>query len=44
LTHMVDSIQARQAPTVVTAKDGHSAVEICEAEEMSVKTGQPVAL
>jgi predicted dehydrogenase len=31
-------------PTVVTANDGLSALEICEAEEKSVKTGQVVAV
>jgi predicted dehydrogenase len=44
LRHIVDAIQAHQPPSVVTAKDGHSAVEICEAEELSIKLGQPVTL
>jgi predicted dehydrogenase len=44
LTHVVESIQAGKAPTVVTAQDGVSAVELCEAEEQSIKTGQLVAL
>jgi predicted dehydrogenase len=44
LRHMVDSIVKGQPPTVVTAEDGLSAVEICEAEEKSVKTGQVVTL
>jgi predicted dehydrogenase len=44
LRHMIEAIQARQPPTVVTARDGHSAVEICEAEELSIKIGQPVTL
>lgn len=41
LNHMIQSIQSGQAPTIVTAQDGLSAVQICEAEERSVKSGQP---
>jgi predicted dehydrogenase len=41
---MVAAIQSGKAPTVVTAQDGLSAVEICEAEEKSVKTGQVVSV
>ena len=44
LTHMVESIRAGHAPTVVTAGDAASAVEICEAEEESIRTGQIVKL
>ena len=44
LKHMVESIAAGRAPSVVTGDDGLSAVEICEAEERSAKTGQWVAL
>jgi predicted dehydrogenase len=44
LAHMIQAIQTGQPPSVVTAQDGLSAVEICEAEERSVKTGQVVAL
>ena len=44
LRHMLDSIRNGERPTVVTADDGVSAVEICEAEETSVKTGQIVVL
>jgi len=40
LRHMIESIQAGRPPTVVTAEDGLSAVEICEAEERSVASGQ----
>jgi len=40
LRHLIESIQAGRAPTVVTAEDGLSAVEICEAEERSVASGQ----
>ena len=44
LQHMLDAIQANRRPSVVTAQDGLSAVEICEAAERSIKTGQLVAL
>jgi predicted dehydrogenase len=40
LQHMVESIQAGVPPTVVTARDGQTAVAICEAEEKSVQTGK----
>ena len=44
LRHLVNSIQAGQPPTIVTAADGLSAVEICEAEEKSIQTGSVVRL
>ena len=44
LSHMIDCIQAGHGPTVVTAQDGLGAVEICEAEEKSILTGQLVSL
>ena len=44
LKHMVESIEAGRAPSVVTGEDGLSAVGICEAEERSAKTGQWVTL
>ena len=40
LQHMVNPSSRATPPSVVTARDGQSAVEICEAEERSVKTGQ----
>jgi predicted dehydrogenase len=40
LSHMIDSIQNGTPPSIVTARDALSAVEICEAEERSVQTGQ----
>jgi predicted dehydrogenase len=42
LRHLVEAIQSGKPPTRVTGKDGLSAVEICEAEEESVATGQIV--
>jgi predicted dehydrogenase len=44
LRHMIQSIQANKPPSVVTAQDGVSAVEICEAEEKSIRTGRVVKL
>jgi predicted dehydrogenase len=44
LGYMVDCIEQRRAPRKVTAADGVSAVEICEAEEESIRTGLPVKL
>lgn len=44
LRHFITSIQAGRPPSVVTAQDGLSAVEICEAEEKSVQTGRVVEL
>jgi predicted dehydrogenase len=44
LRHMIQAIQNGKPPTIVTAQDGLSAVEICAAEEKSVKTGRVVAL
>ncbi len=44
LGHMIASIQSSLAPTIVTASDAVSAVEICEAEEKSVALGQKVML
>jgi predicted dehydrogenase len=40
LSHMLESIRAGEPPNVVTAEDAVSAVEICEAEERSIRTGQ----
>ena len=44
LGHMLDSICGGKPPSIVTGRDGVSAVEICEAEEKSVATGQTVKL
>lgn len=44
LSHFLESVAANRAPTVVTPWDGASAVEICEAEERSVLSGEPVSL
>lgn len=44
LAHMVESIRANKPPSIVTGRDGLSAVEMCEAEEKSIQTGQIVPL
>jgi predicted dehydrogenase len=44
LGHLVQCLQEGRFSTVVTAEDGLSAVEICEAEEKSIQTGTAVAL
>lgn len=44
LRHLINSIQSGRPPTIVTAADGLSAVEICEAEEKSIQTGRVVEL
>jgi predicted dehydrogenase len=41
LTHLIDAIQTRRPPTILTAADAVSAVEICAAEERSVRSGKP---
>lgn len=42
--YAVQCALTRQAPSIVTAEDGLRALQICEAEEKSVKTGQVVTL
>lgn len=44
INYIVDCVAKRQAPTVVTALDGVTALEICEAEERSIRSGAPVKL
>jgi len=44
LRYFADCVQSSTRPTAVTAQDGLSAVEICEAEEKSIQTGLPVML
>ena len=44
LSYIIQCIQQDTPPSVVTAADGLSAVEICEAEEKSIKTGEVVGL
>src|SRR5262245_50927156 len=44
LQHMLDCVREGRPPSVVTAADGVSAVEICEMEERSVQTGRLVSV
>ena len=44
IRYMLEAIRSGKAPKVVTARDGLSAVEICEAEAKSVRTGKVVAV
>ncbi len=44
LKYLLECIRSSRPPSAVTAQDGVSAVEICEAEEQSVKTGRLVLL
>jgi predicted dehydrogenase len=44
IRYMLEAVRSGKAPKIVTAQDGLSAVEICEAEAKSVKTGKVVAL
>jgi predicted dehydrogenase len=42
--YVVDCAKSSRRPSIVTARDGLTALEICEAEEKSFKTGQVVEL
>jgi predicted dehydrogenase len=44
LEHLVRAIQTCQPPTVVTMEDGVRSVQICEAEEESIRAGRIVDL
>jgi predicted dehydrogenase len=44
LQYILECVSQRRAPQVVTALDGMTALEICEAEEQSVRSGQHVNL
>jgi predicted dehydrogenase len=44
LRHFLNCIQRRLPPSVVTAQDGLTSVEICEAEEKSVQRRQSISL
>jgi predicted dehydrogenase len=44
LTHLLQAIREGRPPSVITAEDAVSALEICEAEERSIQSGQPVVL
>ena len=42
--YMLECVAQGRPPQVVTGQDGLVALEICEAEEKSIRTGQPVKL
>jgi predicted dehydrogenase len=42
--YMVDCVANRRAPSVVTGRDAVTALEICEAEEKSIRSGGVVGL
>lgn len=44
IDYIIECVTKRQAPTVVTALDGVTALEICEAEEQSIRSGESVKL
>jgi predicted dehydrogenase len=44
IRYFVEAVRSGNAPTVVTAQDGLSAIEVCEAEEMSIKLRQPMTV
>ena len=44
IAHLVESIQSGKAPTTVTASDGLTSVELCEAAEQSIESGKRVLL
>lgn len=44
MSYFLDCIAKGKKPTVVTARDGAAAVELCEAEEQSIRSGQLVRL
>jgi predicted dehydrogenase len=44
IDYIIECVVKRQAPAVVTALDGMTALEICEAEEQSIRSGAPVKL
>ena len=42
VTHLVKSIQAGTAPRIVTAQDGLTSIELCEAAKRSIQAGERV--
>ena len=44
VAYFLECVAHRRAPQTVTAADGVAALEICEAEEKSVRTGLPVSI
>ena len=44
VTHLVKSIQAGTAPSIVTAQDGLTSIELCEAAKRSIEAGERVTV
>ncbi len=44
IRHLVEAIQSKRPPTVVTAHDAAAVLELCEAEERSIHEGRIVTL
>jgi len=44
IAHLVECIQSGKAPSIVTAQDGLISVELCEAAEQSIDSGERVTL
>jgi predicted dehydrogenase len=44
IRYFVDCVANRRPPTIVTALDGVTALEVCEAEEKSIRSGSAVRL
>lgn len=44
IDYIIECVAKRQPPTIVTALDGMTALEICEAEERSIRSGTSVRL
>jgi predicted dehydrogenase len=42
--YMLECVAQNRPPQTVTGQDGVAALQICEAEEKSIRTGQPVTL
>ena len=42
ITHLVKSIQAGTAPSIVTAQDGLTSIDLCEAAKRSIQAGERV--
>ena len=44
IDYIIECVAKRQTPTIVTALDGMTVLEICEAEELSIRSATPVKL
>jgi predicted dehydrogenase len=44
IRHLVEAIQSKRPPTVVTPHDAAAVLELCEAEERSIREGQVTVL